>query len=289
MLRLFTDTDCDVTPAIAREYGYSLISMPYTLNGKTVFPYAESDEFDFHSFYDTLRSGSIPTTSSISTERYAEIFEPVFAAGDDILYVHFSRAMTATFGAMDQAVETLLTRYPGRKFYAIDTKGITIVSLAIALAVGDLIRSGKTPEEVLEWAREEVDRHAIYFFADDLKFFRHSGRVSGLASTMGTLLGVRPIIYMNSEGKMVSIGSERGRARAISRLMRYLDELGSDAASHRIIIGHTDAPEIASAVEQELRSKLGENADILTVTVNPTTGGHCGPNGVGICFHAMHR
>ena len=289
MLRLFTDTDCDVTPEIAREYGYSLISMPYTLNGETVFPYADSDTFDFHAFYDSLRAGSLPSTSAISAERYLEIFEPVFAAGDDILYVHFSRAMTATFDAMDQAVAALKERYPSRKFYGIDTKGITIVSLAIAMEVGDLIRSGKTAEEAVAWAEQEVDRHAIYFFADDLRFFRHSGRVSGLASTMGTLLGVRPIIYMNSEGKMVSIGSERGRAHAIDRLMRYLDELGSEAASHRVIIGHTDAPEIASAVESRLRENLGESARILTVTVNPTTGGHCGPNGVGICFHAVHR
>lgn len=289
MLKLFTDTDCDVTPKIARKYGYSLISMPYTLNGTTVFPYADSDEFDFHPFYDALRTGSLPSTSGISAERYTEIFEPYFAAGDDILYVHFSRAMTATFDAMDEAVAALKERYPDRKFYSIDTKGITIVSFAIALEVGDMILAGKTADEVVKWAETEVDRFAIYFFADDLKFFRHSGRVSGLASTMGTLLGVRPIIYMSSEGKMVSIGSERGRARTIDRLMRYLDELGSDVKSHRVIIGHTDAPEIASAVEQRLREKLGESAEIVTVTVNPTTGGHCGPNGVGICFHAIHR
>lgn len=289
MLKLFTDTDCDVTPEVAKKYGYTLIPMPYTLNGTTVYPYADSDTFDFHAFYDELRAGSIPTTSGISAERYTEIFEPVFAAGDDILYVHFSRAMTATFDAMDEAVVSLKERYPDRQFYSIDTKGITIVSFAIALAVGDLILAGKTAEEAVQWAETEVDRHAIYFFADDLKFFRHSGRVSGLASTMGTLLGVRPIIYMNSEGKMVSIGSERGRARAIDRLMQYLDELGSDAASHRVIIGHSDVPEIAAEVEKKLREKLGNGTEILTVMVNPTTGGHCGPNGVGICFHAVHR
>ena len=289
MLKLFTDTDCDVTPEIAKKYGYTLIPMPYTLNGTTVYPYADSDSFDFHAFYDELRAGSIPTTSGISAERYSEIFEPVFAAGDDILYVHFSRAMTATFDAMDQAVASLRSRYPERQFYSIDTKGITIVSFAIALAVGDLILAGKTAEQAVQWAETEVDRYAIYFFADDLKFFRHSGRVSGLASTMGTLLGVRPIIYMNSEGKMVSVGSERGRARAIDRIMRYLDELGSDAASHRVIIGHSDAPEIAAEVEKRIREKLGGETEIVTVTVNPTTGGHCGPNGVGICFHAVHR
>ncbi|MBQ7060831.1 MAG: DegV family EDD domain-containing protein, partial [Clostridia bacterium] len=211
MLKLFTDTDCDVTPEIAAEYGYSLISMPYSIDGVTTYPYVDFDEFDAHAFYDLLRAGALPNTSAISREKYVEAFEPVFAAGDDILYVHFSRAMTATFDAMDQAVAGLLEKYPGRRFYEIDTKGITIVSLNIVLEVGDMVKAGKTVEEILEWAKTEVDKFAIYFFADDLKFFKHSGRVTGLKATMGTMLGVRPIIYMNSEGKMDSIGTERGR------------------------------------------------------------------------------
>ncbi len=289
MLKLFTDTDCDVTPEIAAQYGYGLISMPYAIDGRTVYPYEDFETFDARAFYDQLRNGALPNTSAISRERYMEIFEPVFANGDDILYVHFSRAMTATFDAMDQAVAELRQRYPGRKLYEIDTKGITIVSLNIALEVGDMVKAGKPVAEILEWAKAEVDRFAIYFFADDLKFFRHSGRVSGLAATMGTLLGVRPIIYMNSEGKMVSIGSERGRVRAINRLMQYVKELGDDIKGHRVIVGHTDAPEIAAEVAARLKEQYGDDLQVQTVVVNPTTGGHCGPDGVGICFHAIHR
>ncbi len=289
MLKLFTDTDCDVTPELAEQYGYSLISMPYAIDGKTVYPYEDFDVFDVHGFYDQLRAGALPNTSAISREKYLEVFEPVFANGDDILYVHFSRAMTATFDAMDQAVAELLKRYPERKFYDIDTKGITIISLAIVLEVGDMVKAGKSVEEILDWAKTEVDKFAIYFFADDLKFFKHSGRVSGLAAMMGTLIGVRPIIYMNTEGKMVSIGSERGRQRTINRMLQYVEELGEDVRDHRVIVGHTDAPEIANEVAGMLKVRYGEDIDLMIVPVNPTTGGHCGPNGVGICFHAKHR
>ncbi|MBR6109361.1 MAG: DegV family protein [Clostridia bacterium] len=289
MLKLFTDTDCDVTPEIAREYDCSLISMPYSIDGKTTYPYVDFDKFDGHAFYDLLRNGALPNTSAISREKYIEAFEPVFKNGDDILYVHFSRAMTATFDAMDQALAELGEKYPERKFYEIDTKGITIVSLNIMLEVGDMIKAGRPVEEILEWAKTEVDKFAIYFFADDLKFFRHSGRVSGLAATMGTLLGVRPIIHMNTEGKMVSVGSERGRARAIARLMKYVEDLGEDIKSHRVIIGNTDSPEIVEEIEGLLRAKYGDDLSIIKVLVNPTAGSHCGPNGVGICFHAKHR
>ena len=164
----------------------------------------------------------------------------------------------------------------------------TIGSLNIVLEIGDLYKAGKTACEILDWAKTEVDKFAVYFFADDLKFFKHSGRVSGLAGTMGTLLGIRPIIHMNSEGKMVSVGKEKGRAKAVDRLIAYVDELGDDVKSHRVIVAHTDAPDIADEVIGLLRERFGE-LNILKVDVNPTAGSHCGPNAVGVSFHAIHR
>ena len=289
MLRLFTDTDTDITPAIAAEYGYRLISMPYSVDAKTVYPYVDFDEFDSRKFYDMLRSGVLPTTSAISKERYIEYFEPEFAAGNDILYVHFSRAMTITFNAMDEAVAELKAKYPERKFYEIDTKGITTISYTIVREIGDLFNAGKTVEEVLEWAKTEVDKFAMYFFADDLKFFRRSGRVSGLAATMGTLIGIRPIIYMSPEGKMVSCGKEKGRLKAMERLVQQVADLGEDIKSHRFTIGHTDAPELAEEVGKMIRERFGDDFHIDFAVTNPTAGSHSGPNGVGVCFHAKHR
>lgn len=289
MLRLFTDTDTDITPQVAAEYDCFMISMPYSIDGNTVYPYKDFREFDAHAFYDTLRGGVLPNTSAISEQQYTEYFEPVFAAGDDILYIHFSRAMTMTFDNMDKAVAALKEKYPERRFWEIDTKGITILSYIIVRAAGDLLRAGKSVEEVVEWAKTEVDHYAVYFFADDLRFFKHSGRVSGLAAFMGTLVGVRPIIYMNEEGKMVSVGKERGRARAVERLVKYVEELGDDVKNHRIVIGNADAKELADEVAALLRQKFGDDLNIEFVEVNPTAGSHCGPDTVGVTFHAIHR
>ena len=289
MLTLYTDTDTDITPAVAAEYGYRLISMPYSVDAKTVYPYVDFDRFEPRTFYDMLRSGVLPTTSAISKERYIEYFEPEFAAGNDILYVHFSRAMTVTFNAMDEAVAELKAKYPERSFHEIDTKGITTISYAIVREVGDLFKAGKTLEEVLEWAKTEVDKFAMYFFADDLKFFRRSGRVSGLAATMGTLIGIRPIIYMSQEGKMVSCGKEKGRLKAMEHLVQQVADLGEDFKSHRFFIGHTDAPELAKEVGRMIRERFGDDFPIEYVVCNPTAGSHAGPNGVGVCFHAKHR
>ena len=289
MFKLYTDSDTDVTPAVAREHGYTgYISMPYSVDAKTIYPYEDFETFDCHGFYDMLRGGVLPTTSAISTERYVEIFEPDFQAGTDILYVHFSRAMTATFDAMDQAIAQLKAKYPGVRFEEIDCKGITTICYPIVCMAGDMAKAGKSMDEILAWAKEDVDHWAMYFFADDLKFFRRSGRVSGLAATMGTLIGVRPLIHMSQEGKMVSVGTAKGRIKAMDFLVDKVLELGQNAADNMVCIGHTDAPEIAHEIGRMLEERAGIK-NISYVEVNPTAGSHCGPNGVGVCFHAIHR
>lgn len=289
MLTRFTDTDCDITPEVAALYGYKLVSMPYSVDTKTVYPYEDFDKFEAHEFYDTLRAGTLPTTSALSEEKYFSYFEPEFAAGNDILYVHFSAAMTMTFGVMDKAVEKLLAKYPERKFYQIDTKGITTISYLIVRELGDLLNAGMGPEEAVEWGKKEVDNYAQYFFADDLKFFRRSGRVGGLAATMGGLIGLRPVIHMSAEGKMESIGTVKGRIQVMEKLVDYVEKMGDDIKSHRLVIGHTDAPELAEQLGGMLKAKFGEDLEIEYVVANPTAGSHCGPNGVGVAFHSKGR
>ena len=289
MLTLFTDTDCDITPALAKEYGYKFIPMPYAVDGKLITPYVDWDTFDYKSFYDMLRAGTIPTTSAISEAVYIRHFEPEFAAGNDILYVHFSSGLSNTFENMDKAVETLKAKYPGRKFYTVDTLGISALCLNILMEVSDLYKAGKTAEEIVSWAKVEVPKFPMYFFADDLKFFRRSGRVSGLAATMGNFIGIRPLIYLDDKGKMISIGKETGRNKVINRLLAYMDELGEDVTAHRVCIGHSDCQDLVDRVTERLRAKYGDGLRIVTTVVNPTIGSHCGPNGLGICFHAKHR
>ena len=289
MLTFFSDTDCDITPKECAQYGIKLISMPYTVDDKVIYPYIDWQEFDAHAFYDMLRRGTMPTTSAMSEEFYVKTFEPEFAAGNDILYVHFSSATSNTFTIMNQALEKLLKKYPERKFHHIDTLGITALSYNIVLEVAELLQKGKTAEEVVEWAKTEVPKFPMYFFADDLKFFRRSGRVSGLAATMGGLIGIRPIIHLDDTGTMVSIGKETGRAKAIARLVQYVVELGDNVKDHRVIIGHTDVPEIAAEAERQLKAKFGDDLNVIIQNVNPTIGSHCGPNALGICFHAIHR
>ena len=289
MYTLFTDTDCDITPEIAARYGYKLISMPYTIEGQQVFPYIDFKDFNYKEFYDRLRKGVIPTTSALSPTEYVNYFEPEFKEGRDILYVHFSAAMTATFNSMRLALEELAEKYPDRRLYQIDTKGITLGSYNICLEIGEMYKNGASIEDIQKWAEVEIDKTAFYFYADDLKFFGRSGRVSGFAAFFGNIIGLKPIIFIDTDGKMKTKDKCRGRKQALQKLLNYVINLEEDIKNHRVTIAHTDALEIAEEFGNMMKKQFGDDLVIEYEVVNPTAGSHCGPNAMGVSFHAKHR
>ncbi len=288
MYRLFCDSDCDITPEIAEKYGYFILPMPYELEGKMVYPYRDFREFDFHAFAEKLRAGAMPTTSALNTAEYIGFFEPVFASGEDILYLHFSSQMSGTFNNMKPAVDELLKKYPERKFYAVDTLAISICALNMLYEAGEMKLAGATAEEIAAWCESEKFHFATYFYADDLSFFRRSGRVNGITALMGNILGLKPIITMSKEGKLVSIGTERGKNRSHRRLMNYMETLGDKIEDHRVLIAHCDAPEAAEELKALILEKY-PNANVILVPTNPTVVCHAGPGTVGVCFHSVSR
>lgn len=289
MYILFTDTDTDLTPIEAKYYGYEMISMPYIIDGKEIKPYVDFEKFEYQEFYNMLREGVLPKTCAINSEEYKKYFQPFLEKGNDILYVHFSKAMSGTFNAMNIAIEELKEQYPDRTIYTIDTKGITICSYNIVREIGDMYLQGKSIEEIIKWSETEVDKFATYFYADNLDFFKLSGRVGNFSAIMGTLFGVHPILTMNSEGKMMSVNKCKGKNKTLNKLVDYVCELGEDIENHRVIIGHTDALDIAHTLAELLERRVGKKLPIEYVVVNPTAGSHCGPDTIGICFHAKHR
>ena len=106
---------------------------------------------------------------------------------------------------------------------------------------------------------------------------------------MGGILGIRPIININEKGIMSSIAKAKGRKGAQNKLLEFVRDLQEDIMDYRVIIGHTDAYDLAVELEQRLKEEYGQNLKTEIVVVNPTAGSHCGPDTVGICFHSKHR
>lgn len=290
MFTIFVDTDLDVTPSIASKYGFKLISMPYVIDDRLYYPYKNDYSDDLNKFYNLLKSGVVPKTSSLNVSEYVEYFEPELKKGNDILYIHFSSAMSGTFKVMDMAINELKERYPNKRIETIDTLSITVGGLSIVEDIGDKYLNGLTDlDALIEYGKSIIQHYTVYFFATDLKFFKKSGRISNFAGFMGDIIGLKPIIYINDKGSMVSIAKARGVNQVINKIFDYIDENQLDIEKYRIIIGHSGAFDVLDSVRKKLKEKYGENLLIQETFVNPTIGSHCGPNCLGISFHCKKR
>ena len=219
MWKLFVDLDEDFKPSEAKEHNLGFISMPVIIDGVPTLPYIEGELKDYepHAFFERLRGGLVPKTSGLSPEQYRKHFEPYAKEGTAVLYAHFSEAMSGTFNAMRIAVDDLKKEFPTWRFEEVDTLAITGLSKAI----------------------EDARQHfAITLFADDLKFFKASGRVSGISAFLGGALGIKPIISIDKDGYMKPVGKVAGKKKAFMTIIEDIEKKGDDIANHPFLIVH---------------------------------------------------
>lgn len=290
MITYFCDTNCDVTLKDAKELGFNLISMPYTINEKEIFPFTSDEEFNYKEFYDYLRnSKTIPTTSGLSVKTYINYFEEEFKKGNDICYFHFSGKMSGTFNAMRLAIEELKETYKDRKFYDVDLKSITVLGYAELQELSKLVKENNSIDEILDIYHTEIESHfALMAFSDDLKFFKKSGRLNGISATLGSLINTKPIISINDEGLMNSIDKAIGRKKAINKIIENIKVLQDKINDYPIYITHSDCLPFVEEMEKALEKEFGK-INIKVINISPTTGVHCGPSCLGVAFHSKRR
>lgn len=291
MITYFCDSDCDISKKEAEHLGFELISMPYVIDGKEIFPYIGDYEFNPHEFYDYLRNcKTIPSTCSLSSEEYKKYFEPELKKGNDIFYAHFSGKMSSTFSAMNIAADELKETYPNAKFYFLDLCAITTLAYAELVEISKLIKEGNSPEDIIRIFNERIlNNYALLAFSDDLKFFKKSGRLNGISATLGQMINAKPILSIDNHGIMSAIDKQIGKKNAIKWIISNMKKIGDDVAGHTIYVTHSDCMNIVDEVIKSLKKEFGENLNIKVLDINPTIGIHCGPDSLGIVFHSIRR
>lgn len=291
MWKLFVDLDEDFKPSEAKEHNLGFISMPVIIDGVPTLPYIEGELKDYepHAFFERLRGGLVPKTSGLSPEQYRKHFEPYAKEGTAVLYAHFSEAMSGTFNAMRIAVDDLKKEFPTWRFEEVDTLAITGLSKAIIEEALPLYEKGASLDEVKKAIEDARQHFAITLFADDLKFFKASGRVSGISAFLGGALGIKPIISIDKDGYMKPVGKVAGKKKAFMTIIEDIEKKGDDIANHPFLIIHSD---ISKELLEYLRGLIVKHfGDIKAeeIIVSPVGGSHAGPDCLGIAFHAKHR
>ena len=282
-----TDSDSDLPYELKVRYDIPVVSMPYTLEGKEYFDDL-GQTLDSKSFFDKMRAGAQPSTSALNETIYLEYFEPVLAEGKDLLFVAFSSQLSGTINAVYAARETLLAKYPERKFMVVDTLSIFGPMTILVLKAHELYRAGKPMEEVAAWLEENKLRAQAWFTVDDLKYLKRGGRISPAVAAIGTMLDLKPILTETLEGKLASADKVRGRRKAMNYIVDKAVENVADQKEAVGIILHADALADAQKLRDMLAARLPD-MELRIENVGPVIGTHAGPGTLAFCFLGKKR
>ena len=287
MYQLFCDSNCELSYLTVKELGLNVIRMPYTINDEEFF-YDMGEKHDFKGFFQKMRDGAMPKTSALNEYAYTEYFEPVLARGEDIYYITFSHQLSGTFNAMNNVIAQLKEKYPEREIRVKDSKNISLGSGFITYYGALKYKEGATMDELDAYFDELIPHTAIYFVVDDLTYLHRGGRLSGTSKVIGNLLGIKPILQVNDEGKIVNVEKKKGLRMALSALLGYLKTKGSELDKYKVFVMQADAEAETEKFIENIKSQF-ENLEIVVYPVGPVIGSHCGPGTIGIIFHATER
>ena len=260
------------------ERNVPVVPLRYTIDGQT---YEDMDGLSSKEFFQKLREGKMAVTSQVNPEEAKEALEGFVKEGKDVLHLAFSSALSGTCNSMKIAAEELMEEYPGSKVIVIDT---LCACLGEALLLYNTLKqkeSGKTLEETAKWVEENKLHICHNVTVDDLNHLHRGGRVSKATAVLGTMVQIKPIIHMDNNGALQVIGKERGRKKALNKIVDMAVKQAEGWDNDIIMITHGDCIEDAEYVASLVRQKMGID-NILINNIGTVIGSHTGPGVVAV-------
>ncbi len=284
MYAIITDTSANLPSKMLREKHIGVLPFSYYVDDEEM-QCLDTEHFDGHAYYQSIREGKEVTTSQIPPSRYEETFVPYLQAEKDIIFVSMSSGISGSCNSARLAAQELLERFPKRKIEVVDTLGASLGEGIVALAAAERRDQGLSFEENVSSLRAMSTRMCQVFTVDDLMHLRRMGRLSGITARVGSVLNIKPILKGNEEGKIVAFSAARGRKRSIEALARIYNKFVQLPEIQTVGIAHADCPDDAAYLESLLRLE-NPPKEILTVMYEPVTGAHVGPETLALFFLA---
>lgn len=284
-----TDTSCDFPLEYVKQHQLPLVTLFYSIDGVTGENGCPSSDV-LKNFYDKMRAGSMTKTQQASIEDTEKVFREILQEGKDILHIAFSSGLSGTANAARLAAENMMEEFPGCKIIVID-------SLCASLGQGLLVdyalklqQQGKTMEETAKWLEDHIQNICHLFTVEDLKYLQRGGRISKTTALVGTMIGIKPVLHVDPEGKLVSISKVRGRKQSIQALVNKMEEnIGKYRDEKQpIFISHGDCIEDANYLAELVKERFGYD-EFLINDVGPTIGAHSGPGTLALFFMGETR
>lgn len=238
-------------------------------------------------FYQALKDGQVACTSAANLSVFRETFTKILSEGKDILYLAFSSVLSCMYATALIAAEELQPEFPDRRIIIIDTRCASLGEGLLVYHCAEQKERGLSLDELSAYAEENRLRIMHWFTVDDLLFLKRGGRLSAVSAYAGALLGIKPVLNVSDEGKLVAKMKLRGRKNAVLELGRRYAEECTDKSS-AVFIAQANAPEFAELLKEALLHDFGAD-NVVIGEIGPVIGAHAGPGTVALFYLGEKR
>jgi len=279
-VRIVADSAICLPNDLLKRYRIELV--PETIIfGNTI--YRDGVDLNPQEFYTLLEQApEIPTTSAPSPQDFTRAYQKVSKKASSIACILVTSGLSQMGLQSALIAKKAFSQYPIEVFdsrAAVGAYGFVVLAAARAAA------DGKPLAEVLKVAEDVRERVTTIFTLDTLKYLAKGGRIGKVASWMGSLLSVKPIIEVpTSTGVLEPIQRVRTRQKALQRLLEIMGEKVGTGRDVHVSVDHANAPDDAKWLKAEVSSRF-ECAEILINNWAPVVGVHSGPGTIGLSFY----
>ena len=272
-----TSSTADLPREFLDEHSIPFIAYSYTV-GNTLFT-DDCREESRAAVYRGMRAGDRLKTSMINEYTYCDFFRELLEKGKDVLFLDMSVKMSVSYQNSLAAAEKVRAEFPNRRLEIMDTR---CISGGLGLLVEQMVsraEAGMSMDEVLDWGERNKLRIAHRFTVDDLNYLKAGGRVSNTSALVGSVLDIKPVLYVPDDGTLEVAQKVRGRKKAlktiIDAILHDLEKTDTKGLEMRIL--HADCIADAQTVRDAVLRAHPDMGPILITSLGVVIGAHCGP------------
>ncbi|HGA4678691.1 TPA: DegV family protein [Streptococcus pyogenes] len=274
---IMTDSTADLNQTWAEDHDIVLIGLTILCDGEvyeTVGPNRISSDY----LLKKMKAGSHPQTSQINVGEFEKFFREHAKNNKALLYLAFSSVLSGTYQSALMARDLVREDYPDAVIEIVDTLAAAGGEGYLTILAAEARDSGKNLLETKDIVEAVIPRLRTYFLVDDLFHLMRGGRLSKGSAFLGSLASIKPLLWIDEEGKLVPIAKIRGRQKAIKEMVAQVEK---DIADSTVIVSYTSDQGSAEKLREELLAH--ENiSDVLMMPLGPVISAHVGPNTLAV-------
>ncbi len=286
-IKLITDSASDLTIEEEQRSGVAVMNFHFTLDGQS---YESRTDITRDEFYGLVQaSPNLPSTSQLTAYSFEQAYERYLDEGyTDVIFTLINGESSATYGNAVRARDAFYEAHPQCKesyrIRLIDSRTYTYGYGLPVLLAADLVKAGKSADEVEAFLNDYLSHGLVYFVPYSLKHAKKSGRVPAAVAVVGEALGIKPLMRL-CDHTITNHTMLRGEKKIIPALVDLIAQEIEPGAPYAAVCGCN--PEDGKLLTEAVTARLGY-PPILEGRVGEIIASHTGPKIIGLCFRSKN-